>query len=175
MTFIRAVLIETNRVFNLAELDLFFHNHGYLNIASLVLGDGMGLLDNIYVKIPGGPLITPQGKPTCTPNDRKRNMFCGPTGSGPGDPPSHSSIRGGRAHSSGHRGAAPQSITGPAQVSLLVVFRWSQRGGKTRPQQCPRRSLSVCLSAPVYSELVRSLPPVFQLFSSGVTAGRGRV
>ena len=77
---IRAVLIETNRVINLAELDLFFHNHGYLNIASLVLGDGMGLLDNLYVKIPGGPLITPQGKPTCTPNDKKRNKFCAPYG-----------------------------------------------------------------------------------------------
>ena len=77
---IRVVLIETNRVTNLAEIDLFFHNHGYLNIASLVLGDGMGLLDNIYVKIPGGPLITPRGKPTCTPNDKKRNMFCGPYG-----------------------------------------------------------------------------------------------
>ena len=77
---IRVVLIETNRVTNLAEIDLFFHNHGDLNIASLVLGDGMGLLDNIYVKIPGGPLITPRGKPTCTPNDKKRNMFCGPYG-----------------------------------------------------------------------------------------------
>ena len=71
---IRYILIETNKVKDLRYVDNFFHNHGYANIASLLnLGQ---FLDNIYAKMPQ-KLITPVGRPSCTPRDYQENAWCG--------------------------------------------------------------------------------------------------
>ena len=85
---IRFVLIETDKASSLAEIDLFFANHGYANVATLLLDTGSRygagapsygrLLDNLYMRMEGGPLVTPKGRPSCSAEDRKRNPLCAP-------------------------------------------------------------------------------------------------
>ena len=55
---VRIVLIETNHQRDMREVDYFFHSHGFVNAATLPLGDSW--LDNVYVKPPGGKLIFPR-------------------------------------------------------------------------------------------------------------------
>lgn len=82
---IRAVLIENNR-HDLRHVDMFFHAHGYANVASLFQGpharDARTTdLDNVYIKIPGGKLVFPSTDPpwSCSAADRRLNQFCAPS------------------------------------------------------------------------------------------------
>ena len=79
---IRLVLIETNK-HRLSMVDNFFHAHGYANVATLLQGPHpkdrtATWLDNLYLRMPGGPLVVPRGEPTCSHEDRQLNTFCAP-------------------------------------------------------------------------------------------------
>jgi len=74
---VRVILIETNK-HQQEWVDMFFSNHGYMNVATL-LNNG-SRLDNVYVEIPGGKFVTPTPWPTpgayCTAEDRVQNKWC---------------------------------------------------------------------------------------------------
>lgn len=81
---IRLVLIETNKL-PMQALDSFFHNHGYANVATFLQGarkpgQAASWLDNLYLKLPGGPLVLPTnlGFGQCSEEDMQVNRFCGP-------------------------------------------------------------------------------------------------
>lgn len=64
---IRVVVIETAHVSSLRDVDAFFHNHGYANVATLLNTDAIWL-DNIYVRLQH-PLVRPSPVAACTPED----------------------------------------------------------------------------------------------------------
>ena len=63
---IRAVLIETNKV-DLRAVDAFFHQHGFVNYATLMQTDSTWL-DNLYVK--RSKLVVPEESEECSAEDR---------------------------------------------------------------------------------------------------------
>ena len=79
---IRLVLIETNKARDTRSVDAFFHAMGYVNAATFVWKlkrpHTPQWLDNLYVRLPGGPLVYPPGQPQCDTEDLKLNRFCGP-------------------------------------------------------------------------------------------------
>lgn len=72
---VQVILIETNKEPEIRVVDTFFHAHGYVNMATLL--NGGEYLDNVFVKLPK-KLVYPQGKPTCTREDKIQNEWCGP-------------------------------------------------------------------------------------------------
>ena len=54
---IRVIVIETAHVSSLRDVDAFFHNHGYANVATLLNTDA-NWLDNVYVRLQH-PLVRP--------------------------------------------------------------------------------------------------------------------
>ena len=88
---VRFVLIETNK-HDLRSVDAFFSAHGYANVATLFHGFGGQRylpLDNLYARLPGGPLITPgseHGHYKCTAEDTKFNHWCEQHSIWPADP-----------------------------------------------------------------------------------------
>jgi hypothetical protein len=80
---IRLVLIETNKL-PMPAVDSFFHYHGFANVATLLQGarrpgQDSTWLDNLYLKIPGGPLVVPSGlSEPCSEEDKDINKYCAP-------------------------------------------------------------------------------------------------
>ena len=75
----RLVLIETNHV-NQREVDAFFSRVGYANVATMLQTDG-SFLDNLYMRLPGGPLVHPGVVGQCSKEDRWVTHCNAPRGS----------------------------------------------------------------------------------------------
>ena len=56
---IELILIETNKVADMRFVDMFFNAHGYANAATVLNREKW--LDNLYMRLPGGPLALPTG------------------------------------------------------------------------------------------------------------------
>eukprot|EP00966_Prymnesium_polylepis_P035264 819416-Prymnesium_polylepis.1 len=76
---VRLVLIETNHL-NQREVDAFFSKIGYANVATMLQTDG-SFLDNLYMRLPGGPLAHPGVVGRCSDADRALN-HCNAAGDG---------------------------------------------------------------------------------------------
>jgi len=70
----RLVLIETNHL-NQREVDAFFSRIGYANVATMLQTDS-SFLDNLYMRLPGGPLAHPPMVGGCSPKDKELTGCC---------------------------------------------------------------------------------------------------